>query len=159
MKKIPNIFDSILINNNFVQNSINYFFKYQWNNLYHQKFILLFKTYLKEESNHKEITEFIFGNYKLHEILTNYLNSSPDADTDADKPKKFKFDSGKKINSGVYVHIIDLMYKIQVYAGLKTFTKEEREKLKIINLGEYEFLESEKCEREEKKNRYFSKNW
>jgi hypothetical protein len=151
MKKIPNIFDSILINNNFVQNSINYFFKYQWNNLYHQKFILLFKTYLKEESNHKEITEFIFGNYKLHEILTNYLNSSPDADTDPDKPKKFKFDSGKKINSGVYVHIIDLMYKIQVYAGLKTFTKEEREKLKIINLGEYEFLESEKCEREEKK--------
>ena len=151
MKKIPNIFDSILINNNFVQNSINYFLKYQWNNLYHQKFILLFKTYLKEESNHKEITEFIFGKYKLQEILTNYLNSGPEADTDADKPKKFKFDSGKKINSGVYVHIIDLMYKIQVYSGLQTFTKEEREKLKIINLGEYEFLESEKCEREEKK--------
>ena len=151
MKKIPNIFDSILINNNFVQNSINYFFKYQWNNLYHQKFILLFKIYLKEEINHKEITEFIFGKYKLHEILTNYLNSSPEADTDEDKPKKFKFDSGKKINSGVYVHIIDLMYKIQVYSGLQTFTKEEREKLKIINLGEYEFLESEKCEREEKK--------
>ena len=43
------------------------------------------------------------------------------------------------------------MYKIQVYSGLQTFTKEEREKLKIINLGEYEFLESEKCEREEKK--------
>lgn len=151
MKKIPNIFDSILINNNFVQNSINYFFKYQWNNLYHQKFILLFKTYLKEESNHKEITEFIFGKYKLHEILTNYLNLGPDAEANPDKPKKFKFDSGKKINSGVYVHIIDLMYKIQVYAGLKTFTNEEREKLKIINLGEYEFLESEKCEREEKK--------
>jgi hypothetical protein len=151
MKKIPNIFDSILINNNFIQNSINYFFKYQWNNLYHQKFISSFKIYLKEESNHKEITEFIFGKYKLHEILTNYLNSSPEAETDADKPKKFKFDSGKKINSGVYVHIIDLMYKIQVYSGLQTFTKEEREKLKIINLGEYEFLESEKCEREEKK--------
>ena len=151
MKKIPNIFDSILINNNFIQNSINYFFKYQWNNLYHQKFISSFKIYLKEESNHKEITEFIFGKYKLHEILTNYLNSSPEEETNADKPKKFKFDSGKKINSGVYVHIFDLMYKIQVYSGLQTFTKEEKAKLKIVNLGEYEFLESEKIEREEKK--------
>jgi hypothetical protein len=43
------------------------------------------------------------------------------------------------------------MYKIQVYSGLQTFTKEEKEKLKIVNLGEYEFLESEKTEREEKK--------
>ena len=136
MKKIPNIFDSILINNNFVQNSINYFFKYQWNNLYHQKFILMFKTYLREESNHKEITEFIFGKYKLQEILTNYLNSNPEAENDPDKPKKFKFDSGKKINSGVYVHIIDLMYKIQVYSGLKTFTSEEKEKLKLKLLKE-----------------------
>lgn len=53
------------------------------------------------------------------------------------------FKSGKKINSGIYVHVIDLMYKIQVSDGLNTFTDEEKQKLNIINLGEYEFLRNE----------------
>ena len=60
MKTNPKIFDYILIKNRFIQNSIDYFFKYQWNNFYHQKFVVLFSTYLKKESNHKELTEFIF---------------------------------------------------------------------------------------------------
>ena len=147
MKKIPNIFDSILIKNNFIQNSIDYFFKYQWNNLYHQKFVELFNTYLKEENNHKELTEFIFDKYKLHEILVNYLKSNREI---TEKPKKFIFKSGKKINSGVYVHVIDLMYKIQVSAGLNTFTEEEKQKFNIINLGEYEFLKNENSNKETK---------
>ena len=146
MKNIPNIFDSILIKYNFVQNSIDYFFRYQWNNLYHQKLVVLFNTYLKEEYNHKVLTEFIFGKYKLHEILVNYLNT----ESYIEKPKKFIFKSGKKINSGVYIHVIDLMYKIQVFAGLKTFTDEEKQKFNIINLDEYEFLRSENSNKEAK---------
>ena len=150
MKNIPNIFDSILIKNNFVENSIDYFFKYQWNNLYHQKFVLLFEVYLKEESNHKELTEFIFCKYKIHEILLNYLKLKGDTESYAEKPKKFIFKSGKKINSGVYVHVIDLMYKVQVSAGLNTFTNEEKQKLNIINLGEYQFLKNENSSKETK---------
>ena len=150
MKNIPNIFDSILIKNNFVENSIYYFFKYQWNNLYHQKFVLLFEVYLKEESNHKELTEFIFCKYKIHEILLNYLKLKGDTESYAEKPKKFIFKSGKKINSGVYVHVIDLMYKVQVTAGLNTFTNEEKQKLNIINLGEYQFLKNENSSKETK---------
>ena len=150
MKNIPNIFDSILIKYNFVQNSIDYFFKYQWNNLYHQKLVILFDIYLKEERNHKELTEFIFDKYKLHEILVNYLKLRRNTESYAEKSKKFIFKSGKEINSGVYVHVIDLMYKIQVFAGLKTFADEEKQKLNIINLGEYEFLKSEKSNKDEK---------
>jgi len=54
--------------------------------------VVLFNTYLKEEYNHKVLTEFIFGKYKLHEILVNYLNT----ESYIEKPKKFIFKSGKK---------------------------------------------------------------
>jgi len=42
------------------------------------------------------------------------------------------------------------MYKIQVFAGLKTFTDEEKQKFNIINLDEYEFLRSENSNKEAK---------
>ena len=123
MKQLPKQFDSILIRNNFFQRSIDYFFKYQWNNIYHIQFVEFFNLYLSEEERHKELTEYLFGHIKFHEILINYLNQDNIDEKDIDKiiPKqrlKFSFKSGKKINSGVYSHVIDLIYKIQAISGL-----------------------------------------
>ena len=42
MKDIPQQFDNILIRNNFWQKSFDYFFEYQWNNIYHIHFVDLF---------------------------------------------------------------------------------------------------------------------
>ena len=149
MKQLPKQFDSILIRNNFYQRSIDYFFKYQWNNIYHIQFVEFFNLYLSEEERHKELTEYLFGHIKFHKVLINYLNQDNIDEKDIDKiiPKqrlKFSFKSGKKINSGVYSHVIDLIYKIQAISGLDIFTEEEKSELKIKNYGEFEFSKDEK---------------
>ena len=149
MKQLPKQFDSILIRNNFCQRSIDYFFKYQWNNIYHIQFVEFFNLYLSEEEKHKELTEFLFENIKFHEILINYLNQDNIDEKDIEKivPKqrlKFTFKSGKTINSGVYAHVIDIIYKIQAISGLDIFTEEEKSELKIKNYGEFEFSKDEK---------------
>ena len=149
MKQLPKQFDSILIRNNFCQRSIDYFFKYQWNNIYHIQFVEFFNMYLSEEEKHKELTEFLFENIKFHEILINYLNQDNIDEKDIEKivPKqrlKFTFKSGKTINSGVYAHVIDIIYKIQAISGLDICTEEEKSELKIKNYGEFEFSKDEK---------------
>ena len=149
MKQLPKQFDSILIRNNFCQRSIDYFFKYQWNNIYHIQFVEFFNMYLSEEEKHKELTEFLFENIKFHEILINYLNQENIDEKDIEKivPKqrlKFTFKSGKTINSGVYAHVIDIIYKVQAISGLDICTEEEKSELKIKNYGEFEFSKDEK---------------
>ena len=151
MKKISSQFDKILINNNFCQNSIDYFFEYQWNNIYHINFVEFFNMYLLEEKDHIELTNFYFNNMKLHELLINYLTQDKDKDKVKDKeailPKqkiKINLKSGKSINSGVYPHVIDLIYKIQSVSGLDIFTKKEKAELNIKNYGEFEFPKDEK---------------
>ena len=148
MTKIPHIFDLILINNNFCQKSFDYFFEYQWNNIYHLQFVEFFDMYLKKEIEHKELTNFFFEKYKLHEVLINYLKPSDD-----NTKIYFKYKSGNKIKSGLYPHVINLMYKLQVISGLNTLKDEEQAKLNIINLGEFEFLKDENANKEIKINR------
>ena len=146
MKEIPSQLDNILIRNGFCQKSINYFFEYQWNNIYHNKFVELFNLYLSKEESHSVLTEYIFNNLKFHELLINYLNQGKDDQKTKLIPNqklKFIFKSGKSINSGIYPHVIDLIYKIQSIGGLVNFTEEEKNKLKIKNYGEFEFSKDE----------------
>ena len=149
MKELPKQFDSLLIRNNFCQRSIDYFFLYQWNNMYHIQFVDLFNLYLSKEENHKVLTDFLFDNLKFHEMLINYLNQDKFDEKDKEKiiinqKLKFNFKSGKAIRSGVYPHVIDLIYKLQTIGGLDIFTNEEKNELKIINFGEFEFSKDEK---------------
>ena len=102
MKDIPQQFDNILIRNNFWKKSFDYFFEYQWNNIYHIQFVEFYNLYLSEEEKHKELTEFLFENIKFHEILINYLNQDNIDEKEKEKiiPKqrlKFSFKSGKAI--------------------------------------------------------------
>ena len=163
MKQLPKQFDSILIRNNFCQRSIDYFFKYQWNNIYHIQFVEFFNMYLSEEEKHKELTEFLFENIKFHEILINYLNQDNIDEKDIEKivPKqrlKFTFKSGKTINSGVFAHVIDIIYKIQAISGLDICTEEEKSELKIKNYGEFEFSKDEKSNKLLRKINIISNN-
>ena len=147
MKKIPNKLDLILINNNFCQNSFHYFFEYQWNNIYHLQFVELFGIYLKEEIEHRELTKFFFEKYKLHEVLIHYLQPSNE-----NNKMYFKYKSGNKAKSGIYPHVVNLIYKLQVTSGLNTLKDEEKTKLNILNIGEFEFLKDENSNKN--KNRF-----
>ena len=138
MKEIPNIYDSILIKNLFCQRSFDYFFKYYWNNIYHFSFVEFFIIYLNEESKHPELTKFFFKEYKLHEVLIDYLKKNTDKQN-----LYFKFKTGYKIKTGIYPHILHLAYYLQVIGGLTTFSDEEKTTLKIENLGEFQFLKNE----------------
>ena len=149
MKEIPKQFDNILIRNNFWEKGIDYFFEYQWNNIYHNQFVELFNLYLLDEEKHKVLTDYLFNNMKLHNILINYLIQDKKEEKENQKniPKqkiKFYFKSGNSIKSGVYPHIIDLIYKIQSISGLLNITQEEKIHLKIKNFGEFEFSKDEK---------------
>ena len=151
MKDFPNQFDKILIQTNFCQRSIDYFFEYQWNNIYHIQFVDFFNLYLSKEESHEELTKYYFEHLKIHELLIDYI--SQDQDTNKKKKDetiklkqkiKINLKSGKTINSGVYPHVIDLIYKIQSISGLTVFSVKEKIDLKIKCVGEFEFSKDEK---------------
>ena len=74
MKPIPIVFDNILKDVNFIQKAIEYFFKYQLNNIYHFKFLKFFKLYLDNESEHSILRDILFSNIKFNDILPDYIN-------------------------------------------------------------------------------------
>ena len=111
---------------------------------YHIHFVDFFNIYLFYEEKHKVLTEYLFKYLKIHQLLINYLSQDKSKEKHIENiiPKQklnFSFKSGKLIKSGVYPHIIDLIYKIQSIRGLTIFTEEEKVQLKIKNLGEFEF--------------------
>ena len=68
-------FDKIIISTKFFQKSIDYFFKYQLNNIYHYRFLSLFNLYLENESEHSLLTDYLFKEMKFHETLIDYINN------------------------------------------------------------------------------------
>lgn len=61
------------------------------------------------------MTEYLFKNLKIHQLLINYLNQDQNKEnqnknTILKQKLKFSFKSGNLIKSGVYPHVIDLIY-------------------------------------------------
>ena len=145
MQNIPKEFDNILLKHNFCEKSIEYFFRYQWNNIYHNKFLEFFCLYLNNESNHSNMTNCFFHKIKLQNLLCDFLENKDAENNDNNIgghiPKlKYEYKSGNKIKSGIYSHVIFLVYKIQTYSGLETFSQDEIKSLNIRHLGEFKFL-------------------
>ena len=120
----PNFFDFICLQTEFMEKSIEYFFKCQLNNIYHNKFINLFTLYLQKGEKHPLLTDYFFFKKNFHIMLAKSLND-----------KKYK---------NIFVFIIDLMYKIQVACNLELLDEKTRKDLKIINYGYFEFIKDEK---------------
>ena len=145
MRELPKQFDMLLIRNNFCQRSIEYFFKYQWNNIYQNKFIEFFNLYLTNEEKHEELTNYYFKHLKLQNLLMNFFDeNSNENESNMTQKIQFEFKNGNKIKSGIYPHVIDIIYKINTFSGTDIFSEEEKKQLKIINLGEFEFSKDEK---------------
>ena len=73
-KKKPNAFDFIILESGFMDKSINYFFKYQLNNIYQAKFVKLFTLYLEDAENHPLLTDYFFTKKNFHLMLSNYIS-------------------------------------------------------------------------------------
>ena len=148
MAEDPKQLDKILIQTGFCQKSINFFFEYQWNNIYHIQYVDYLNLYLTQEGKHEELTNYYFNYLKLHELLVDYLNQDNEKGKEEEKRIKQKIKinlkSGKTIMSGVYPHVVDLIYKIQAISGLEVIPPKEKLELKIKNFGEFEFSKDEK---------------
>ena len=74
-----------------------------------------FNLYLENEEKHGELTNFFFEHMKLQNLLTNYLEEKELNNNAIFQKIKFEFKSGNKIKSGIYPHVIDLVYKIHAF--------------------------------------------
>ena len=156
MKDAPITIDVIFIKTDFIIKCIDYFFKYQLNNIYHFKFIEFFKLYLDNISQHEKLTEQIFYDLKFDEILEYYINGNDEQKQNINVENnnnkfveiinRLKSYKSKNIKSPIYSYIIELMYLLQVKSGLKTFDAKEKKKLNIKKLGEFEFLKDKNIE-------------
>ena len=141
LSKKPNTFDFIVLQTNFVDKSIEFFFEYQLNDIYHFKFNNLFTLYLQNGENHPLLTDYFFIKKKFHIRLAMFLDNKKDK---KHEENLYKYKSGNKILSTLYIFIIDLMYKIQIAAGLELLDEKTRKDLNINNYGYFEFLRDEK---------------
>ena len=168
MKEAPLMFYYVLKESNFFVKSFNYFFKYQWNNIFHFKFIRFLKKCLDDDEDKNEYFIYhIFYELKMHEIIAYYINQDNKSESDFQKisdiikeeykefinkiknyKNKYYFKSGKFILSGAYSHIVHLIYIIQAKCGLKTFDEKDKKELRIKNIGEFEFIKDEKSKKE-----------
>ena len=143
----PNTFDFIVLQTNFVDKSVDFFFEYQLNDIYHFKFNNLFTLYLQNGENHPLLTDYVFIKKKFHIRLAMFLDNKKDK---KHEENLYKYKSGNKILSTLYIFIIDLMYKIQIAAGLELLDEKNRKDSNINNYDYFEFLGDEKTP---KKNR------
>ena len=110
-KNVQSVLDKILIHSEFLKYLIQYFFQYEWNNIYQLNFENFLKSYLNNINNHPEITRYLFDNLKLLNVLMEHgvpCSTNSNEVTDAG----FTFNSTRKINHGYFAVLIELCYKI-----------------------------------------------
>ena len=72
-KVISSIYDNILIHTEFMKKSITFYFKYQLNNIFQFKFNQLITLFLENESEHQILSDYLFNEIKIHEILIDFV--------------------------------------------------------------------------------------
>ena len=118
-KNIPNLYDKILIESEFFQNAINYLFEYEFNNIYQESLLFLFKKYLDYSEYHPLLSELLFTKINLTEIIISKIKLClPKQDPDSNiKKDSFTYSSGNTTNRGYISFLISLAYKINTIIG------------------------------------------
>ena len=140
LKEMPTLFDFIILQTGFMDKCIQYFFRYQLNNIYHTKFVTFFTRYLQKADDHPLLTDYIFVKKKFPLMLTNFLTPKKD---DKNFVNIYKYKSGRQTFSCIYSYVIDLIYKIQVATGMNIFNETEIKDIGILNPGFFEFVKDE----------------
>ena len=113
-KHISKIYDKLLIETKFFENAFNYLFEYEFNNLYQDALLFLFKKFLNDSNHHEILAEHLF---KKLDILSIIINNLKDTDDIYDNKVKFKYKSGNFTNHGYLSFLISLSYKINIIIG------------------------------------------
>ena len=144
-KNTPITFDFIILQSGFMDKSIKYFFTYQLNNIYHNKFLKLFTLYLQEAESHPLLTDYFFIRKEFATMLASFIlkKSYKNEKRGEEYINRYEYTSGNSKYSCMHIYAIDLIYKIQAACGLKLLEDEEKNNLKISNFGYFEFIKDE----------------
>ena len=124
-------YDQLLIKSNFFPIAFKYLFEYEWNNFYQLSLLSLFKNYLKDANYHIELSQYLFENIQIINIIKNYILQNEE--------KKFKFSSENTISHGYIPFLISLSYKINSVIGgtpLLLFTRSREGSISFVNKTE-----------------------
>ena len=116
-KNIPNLYDKLLIDSKFFENAIDYLFEYEFNNIYQESLLFLFKKYLNYSEFHPILSEFIFSKLNIMDIIISKLKSTEKSDDSNVEKDCFKYSSGNSTNRGYISFLISLAYKINTIIG------------------------------------------
>ena len=108
-KNTPNTLDDIYIKSNFISNAVEFLFQYEWNNIYQQNFMTMFKQFINNETSHPLLSHYLFYDLKFVSLILNHFKKD-------DKNYKFKT-TGNTIQNGFYSLLIYLCFKINTIGG------------------------------------------
>ena len=120
-KNVSKFYDNILIEVDFFKSAIEFLLQYEWNNIYQESLLNLFKTLFDNADDHKEINKYLIDEIKLLDIIQ--------AHTNLNNPEKFNFTTTQDntlteqerdtlpINRGYYSFFISLSYKLNAVMG------------------------------------------
>ena len=128
-QEISEKFDEIIINNNFIKKSLNFFFIFEWNNIYQNTFVKFIKSYLDKVNIHEKLTYYLFDELEIYQSFENFLLVK----------SNFIYKSGNKIKNSLFPHIIEIIYKINSIIGNEIFTDDLNSKNK--NEGDFTFIQ------------------
>ena len=116
-KNIPNLYDKLLIDSKFFENAIDYLFEYEFNNIYQESLLFLFKKYLNYSEFHPLLSEFLFTKLNLMDIIISKLKLTEKSDDQNVEKDCFKYSSGNSTSRGYISFLISLAYKINTIIG------------------------------------------
>ena len=156
-KNIPNEYDNLLINSKFFENSINYIFEYEWNNLYQEAIFQFLKQLLSYEKGyqyHELSADYLFSKINiLNKIITNLSNiknNSNDGNT-GNGYTAFLISLSYKINTIIGGNYLDLNKSYTREGSITFMNREENHKNEIMNMIPMNKAENEKDKKEELK--------
>jgi len=88
------------VKSNVFKKMIEYFYDHQWNNLYQKSFESVVTLLLNKYTN-KNLTKNFFFECEFLDFITNNIFN-----------RKFKFDSGKEINVGIFSFLLETAYNV-----------------------------------------------
>ena len=116
-KHIPNLYDKLLIESKFFENALDYLFEYEFNNIYQESLLFLFKKYLNYSEYHPILSEFLFTKINIMDIIISKIKSTEIKNDSNNKKDCFIYSSGNTTSRGYISFLISLAYKINTIIG------------------------------------------
>ena len=116
-KNIPNLYDKLLIDSNFFENALNYLFEYEFNNIYQEALLFLFKKYLNYSEFHPILSEYLFTKINIMDIIIAKIKSTEPNNDEKIKKDCFIYSSENTTNRGYISFLVSLAYKINTIIG------------------------------------------